>query len=77
MENAGVALGDGRAILFWLDQWVEPSRFLIFAAQYVPLNELDKHVHEYCDAQGGWKWDDVSNFFPHPIWARVASFELL
>ncbi|KAJ8452651.1 hypothetical protein Cgig2_004987 [Carnegiea gigantea] len=60
--STGMALGDGRSTRFWL---------------YVPLSELEKTVHEYWDERGGWKWDDFSDFLPHPILARIASFELL
>jgi len=72
-----MVLRDGRKTQFWLDQWVEPSPLLIFATQYVLATELEKRAHECWDDQGGCKWDEFADFLPHPVLARIATFEVL
>ena len=79
MEKAMAwALGNGRRVKFWLDNWVGfGGNLLGTIIDYIPPNERFKSVRDYVKEDGEWDWDRFAGWLPSLMLLKIASIKPL
>ena len=73
-KGMGWALGDGKKIRFWLDNWLDlPGPLVDYAIATIPDRLIHMVVHDAVDSNGQWAWDMLQNFLPLQILTQIAA----
>ena len=70
------ALGNGRRVKFWLDNWTEVGGNLLdIVVDHIPSNERFKSVKDYVKDDGDWDWGRFTGWLPSSMLLKIASIK--
>ncbi|XVE66798.1 hypothetical protein DITRI_Ditri08aG0108200 [Diplodiscus trichospermus] len=67
-------VGNGRNVLFWLDNWLLGEPLINWTLQDISLVEKYRSVNDYWEPGIGWKWNELTGSLCEEIISKLSAF---